>query len=245
MKKRTLFFRNEDPARGQGWSTEGTRLHDYDTASYGWTLTGWTLTDPEQKTHFVEKVGSSGSWDLSTVLTDGMPTYKDRTLTATLECSKGTREERTRLISRMVNLLDGWEWEILLPDHPAQFLKGRVRVTVNQNSLAYAAVTLTATCEPWLYSDRETVVNLTTDNNEWKMTTLWNNGRRSLDPVIEVKGEISLVTLSDYKTQEQVQTKLTTGTHKWAPLFIPPGGSILFYAGIGSIEITYREAVLR
>jgi len=245
VKKRTLFFRSEDPARGQGWSTEGSRLRDYDTGSYGWTLTGLVLTDPEQKTHFVEKVGSSGSWDLSTVLTDGLPTYKDRTLTATLECSEGTREDRQRLISRMINLLDGWKWEIILPDHPDHFLVGRVRVTVNQNSLAYAAVTLTATCEPWLYSDRETVVKLTPQKDKWLFETLWNNGRRTLNPRITVEGTVSLITLADYKTQEQVQADLTTGTYQWAPLFIPPGGSALFYKGEGSIKITYREAVLR
>lgn len=245
MKKRTLIFKTKDPERGQGRSTGGSRVHDYDTAAYGWTLTGWTLTDAEQKTNFVEKAGGDGSWDLSTVLSDGQPRYKDRSLTATLECSEGTREDRLRLISMMLNLLDGWTWEIILPDHPDHFLKGRVHVAVNQNSLAYAMVTVTATCEPWLYCNRETIVNLTTADDERKSATLWNSGRRSLSPDITVTGTVSLGILNDSGTQELEQITLEAGTYKWPSLLLPPGGCSITYSGHGSLAITYREAVLR
>ena len=246
MKKRTLIFRNENPARGQGHSIGESRQQDYDTASYGWTLTGWTLTDAEQKTQFVEKAGGDGAWDLSTVLTDGLPRYNNRNLTATLELSEGTREERLLQISRLVNLLDGWEWEIILPDHPDHFLKGRVHVAVNQNSLAYAKVTVTAHCEPWLYCNRERIYKLSAQSNtDWTWVTLWNEGRRSLSPDITVEGTVHLATYKDYNTQEIEYITYETGTHKWPALFVPPGGSVFAYAGNGSLTITYREAVLR
>lgn len=249
MKKRTLIFRNENPAMGQGWGTGESRTYDYDTATYGWTLSGCTLTDPEQKTQYVEKAGGNGSWDLSTVLTDGLPHYKNRTLTATLELSEGTREDRLKQISRMVNLLDGWEWEIIHPDHPDHFLKGRVRVDVNLNGQAYAMVTVTATCEPWLYCLQETVIKLTPSSTEWKVATLWNNGRRSLSPDIKVEGTVSLLTFkagsagSNNEIEEQIT--LEAGTYQWPALFLPPGGQYVGYAGQGSLIFTYREAVLR
>ena len=70
------------------------RIGGYDTAVYGWTLTGCELRAPEQKTNYVERTGGDGSWDLSTVMTGGVPRYKDRTLTITLENSQGDRADR-------------------------------------------------------------------------------------------------------------------------------------------------------
>lgn len=245
MKKRTIIFRTSDPVKGQGWTTEDSRLKSYDTALYGWTLTGCLLTDPEQKTQFVEKSGGDGAWDLSTALTDGIPLYRDRTLTATLECSEGTREERQRLISAMVNLLDGFEWEIILPDHPDHFLKGRARIGVNQNSLAYAMVTVTATCEPWFYSDRETTWKLSSVAGSWGQHLIFNNGRRVVCPTITAEGNITLACYEDVKTQKLVQIEAPNGTPiSWPSFVLAPGGNALLCTGAGSIKVTFREAVL-
>lgn len=245
MKKRTLIFRAGDDVRvtGQGWTVDDTRLFSYKTADYGWTLTGCTLSDPEQKTQFVEKAGGDGSWDLSTALTNGIPQYKDRTLTATLELSEGTREERVRAVRKLVNLLDGFAWEIILPDQPDYFLKGRVRVAVNQNSLAYAMVTITATCEPWLYSERETVV-VVTATSTMQQVFLWNDGRRAVSPNIIATGSGTLISIVDAKTQETKQMSFQPGTFRWPYFVLTPGANILFFTGSGTLTFTYREAVL-
>ena len=123
------------------------KIGNYDTTTYGWTLTGCILSDPEQKVNYVERPGGDGSWDLSTALTGGIPRYKNRSLTVTLECSEGTREDREKLVNKLVSQLDGLEWQIVLPDRPDHYLVGRVHVAVTLSSPSYAAVTVTATCE--------------------------------------------------------------------------------------------------
>ena len=246
MKKRTLIFRAEgDDIRvpGQGWTTEDWRILNFDTASNGWTLTGWALSDPEQKTQFVEKAGGDGSWDLSTALTDGIPLYKDRTLTATLEISEGTRDDRVRQLSKLVNLLDGFVWEIVLPDHPDFFLKGRVRVAVNQNSLSYAMITLTATCEPWLYREQETEITVELKGHEVVQTVLWNDGRRVVSPYITATGRGALASY-DLATMQRIDLNFTEGTFRWPQLVIPPGGQVVLAAGEGTLTFKFREAVL-
>lgn len=221
-------------------------LGDYDTAINGWTLTGCTLTDPEQKTNYVEKSGGDGSWDLSTALTDGIPRYKDRSLTITLECSQGTRDERELKIQEMVNTLDGLEWRIVLPDRPEHYLFGRLHVAVVYSDLAHASVAVTGVVQPWFYKIRETVVVLDapiTISTDAATFTLWNRGRKVVTPVLEVVGTARL-------TFNGLQQNLTTGTYTWPALQLAPGANELIYTGSyggtdETLTLTYREAVLR
>jgi hypothetical protein len=154
----------------------------YDTAEEGlWTLTGWALSDAEQKTEYLDLPGANGRLDVSTALTDGEPVYNDRTLTATFECSEGTRLEREDRISRMVNWLDGWRMNITLPDDPLHYVTGRVHVARLYNDMAHASVQVTATCDPWRYNVTETAVGLQATAAE-QTTALINSGRRSMVP---------------------------------------------------------------
>lgn len=212
----------------------------YDTALYGWTLTGWSLSDPEQKTNYVEKPDGDGSWDLSTVLSDGLPLYKDRTLTVTLECSEGTREERLESISYMVNLLDGLVHDIVPPDYPSHYITGRVHVAQEYNDLAHAAVVITAVCNPWIYRKTETVVTLTAGTAQ-QLQKLKNHGRLAVVPKITVTGTGADVLL----TYGAASIALTAGVYEWPALVLTPGNHELHYSGSGTVKITYREAVLR
>lgn len=228
MKKRTVLF------------------GDYNTADYGWTLTGCSLSAAEQKTNYVEKTGGDGSWDLSTVMTDGVPRYRNRSLTVTLENSQGTREDREEIINEMVNQLDGLEWHIVLPDRPDYYLAGRVNVAVDYSGLSYAAVTVTATVEPWFYKERETIVVLNapiTSSTDAATFYLWNHGRKVVTPRLDVVGAARL-------TFNGISTSLTTGSYEWPALLLAPGENTLIYTGAygatgESLTITYREAVLR
>jgi hypothetical protein len=55
MQKRTMIFGS------------------YNTAEHGWTLGQWKLSDPVQKTNYVERTGGDGSWGLSTAHSNGIP----------------------------------------------------------------------------------------------------------------------------------------------------------------------------
>lgn len=217
------------------------KIGDYDTAVHGWTLTGWKLSAAEQKTNRIDKVNGDGSWDLSTVLTDGQPVYKDRALTVSLECSEGTRKEREEAIRHMVNLLDGMTWEIKLPDDEHHHLMGRVHVERDYNDLAHAAVNVTAVCEPWKYADTETVVALVASSDK-QTVKLYNRGKRAVIPTLTVQGTNPLVSLRlEYGTSSLA---LYRGTYRWPDLLLTTGAHVLTYRGAGSVVITYREAVL-
>lgn len=210
----------------------------YDTAGHGWTLTGWKLSDPEQKTKYVDKTGGDGAWDWSTVMTDGLPRYKDRSLTVTLECSEGTRADREALISGMVNQLDGLEWQVTLPDHPSHYLEGRLHVAENYSDLAHASVTVKGTCRPWFYKKKQTVVTLppvTTDQTY----NLTNAGRLALVPALNVSGGNVRLKYAG------ASIELSAGTYEWPVLLLTPGTHTITYQGTGTLTITYREAVLR
>lgn len=214
-------------------------IGDYHTDAHGWTLTGWTLSRAEQKTNYLEKPNGDGSWDLSTALTDGIPKYTDRELTATFECSEGTRMEREETIRNMINLLDGFRWEIRLPDDDQHHVVGRVHVVREYNDLAHAAVTVTAICEPWKYSNAETIVTMAVIH-EKQPITLYNNGRRAIVPTLNVGGAGASVLL-EYGTRSQA---LSAGTYQWPDLLLTPGSHRVLCSGSGTLTVTYREAVL-
>jgi hypothetical protein len=154
-----------------------------------------------------------------------------------LECSKGTREEREELINNMVNELDGLEQQIVLPDRPDHYLAGRLHVAVDYSDLAHAKVTVSGTVEPWLYSARESVVELTADSITHE-ARIYNKGRRAVVPLLTVTGDVALSVGS-------ATTRLTEGSYKWPALLLMPGLNILKYSGFGTVTLTYREAVLR
>lgn len=208
----------------------------YDTAANGWTLTGWKLSAAEEKTNLVDKPGGDGSWDLSTALSDGIPRYRDRTLTVTLECSEGDRLNREAKIRQMVNQLDGMREDIELPDDTFHHINGKLHVVREYNDLAHAAVTVTAICKPWKFANAETVVTLTASSTA-QTVRLVNNGRRAVVPTLTVGGSVTL----EYKTASKA---LSAGSYQWPDLLLTPGDHVLTLRGSGSLVIRYREAVL-
>lgn len=211
----------------------------YDTAAHGWTLAGWSLDAATQKTNFVDKPGGDGSWDLSTALTDGLPRYSDRALSVTLECSEGDRLSREAKIRHMVNMLDGMREDITLPDDTYHHIKGRIHVARDYNDMTHAAVTVTATCEPWKYANTGTVINLVAATTV-QTARLVNNGRRPVVPILKVEGTGASV-LVVYRAASMA---LSAGTYQWPDLLLTPGEHELTYSGSGTLAITYREAVL-
>lgn len=210
---------------------------DYDTAQHGWTLTGWALGAPEQKTNYVDKPSGDGAWDLSTALTDGVLKYRDRPLTASFESSVGTRLEREETIRGMINKLDGMRVHIRLPDDDLHYVVGRLHVVREYNDLSHAAVTVEATCEPWKYANNETVVILTATTAK-QTYYLVNGGRRVVVPTLQVEGSTVLL---EYGTRS---ISLGVGSYQWPDLLLTPGTHSLTVSGIGSVIVTYREAVL-
>lgn len=214
-------------------------IGDYDTAANGWTLTKWKLSNAEQKTNYRDKPSGDGAWDLSTALTDGIPKYNDRELTATLECSENNRLEREAMIRNMVNLLDGFRWKIRLPDDDLHYVMGRVHVAREYNDPAHASVTVRAVCEPWKYANAETLVSLIASGSR-QVAQLTNKGRQVVVPTLTVTGASASVLL-EYGASS---ITLSAGTYQWPALILAPGRHELTLSGTGSVLVSYREAVL-
>lgn len=211
----------------------------YDTALEGaWTVAGLELTNPDFQTNLVDVPGRDGPLDLSAALT-GEPRYLSRTLTVVLENSDGDRQTREAHIRRIVNQLDGVLTQTWLPDDPDHYLQGRLHVVRNYNDLAHAQVTVTAVCDPWLYSNEETVYTKTA-TDEAQNAALVNSGRRTVVPVVEVTGEDASVALV-FGTYSWT---LSAGTYQLPDFVLTPGEHELTYSGAGEIAIKYREAVL-
>ena len=216
-------------------------LGTYDTDTHGlWTLTEWGLGPAPVITNIVDVPGRiRGPLDLSTVLTDGEPRFGSRQLSATFESSEGDRLARKVRIDTMTNWLHGWRMNIVLPDDPDHYLVGRVMVEELYNDLAHASVQVTADCEPWLYNNVETVVELTAATDE-QTETLANPGRMTVVPLLEITGEGANVLLK-FGTSSWA---LGAGTYQLPDLVLPQGEHLLVYSGTGSVKLTYREAVL-
>lgn len=212
----------------------------YDTAAVGlWTLTSYKLSDPAQRTNYVEVPGRDGDLDVSTALTDGEPRYGNRTLTATLECSEGTRLDREETINTMTNWLDGWRMNIVLPDDEGHYLTGRVSVAKGYNDPAHAAVTVTAICDPWRYNAQETIISLSA-TDEAQQALLRNMGRRTVVPTLTIAGESASVNL----VVGTASWVLSAGIYQLPDLVLKQGGQLITYSGLGTLQFVYREAVL-
>lgn len=214
----------------------------YDTSIDGlWTLTGWALSKATAEEKYAEVPGHNGPLDLSTVLTDGEPYYKKREFTATLVSSEGTRLEREERIDRMINKLDGWRFNIILPDDPLHYINGRVQVEKLYNDPVHASVSVRATVDPWRYNKSETVVGLNATAEE-QTAVLINNGRCSVVPKITVNyGPVTLIYSSG--TEEKTWA-LSPGDYILADIYLKNGAASVRYSGEGQIIFTYREAVL-
>jgi len=215
----------------------GFIIGTYDTAAQLWTLASWSFAAPEYQENFLDVPGRDGALDLSAALTNGAPTYHSRTLTVKLECSEGTRLEREAAINTMVNWLDGWRQDIVLPDDPGHYIAGRVSVAKEYNDNAHAAVTVTAVCDPWRYAKEETVYTLTA-TTETQTAQLTNAGRRTAVPLLTITGGTILLVYGSSSWS------LGEGTYQLPDLTLPQGGGTLTYSGTGTLRISYREAVL-
>lgn len=213
----------------------------YDTALEGlWTLTEWTLSKAEANEEYANVPGH-GPLDLSTALTGGEPYYGSREFEATLESSEGSRLERENRINQMINKLDGWRFNIILPDDTLHYISGRVRVEKLFNTPAHASVRVSATCDPWRYNNAETVVGLVATSTD-QTATLKNNGRLSVVPTIKITGgSVALKFTSNGETRTWT---LSPGEYILADIYLKTGSVPLIYSGTGTITLTYREAVL-
>ena len=216
-------------------------IGSYDTALEGlWTLSAWSLSKAVANEEYAHIPGH-GPLDLSTALTDGEPYYGSREFEAVLESSEGTRLEREERINYMINTLDGWRFNIKLPDDNLHYINGRLRVEKLFNNLVHASVRVSASCDPWRYNNAETVIGVTAKSTE-QTIALINNGRLSVVPTIKVTG--GTANLKFTSNGETRTWALSSGEYILADIYLKTGSAPITYSGNATITFTYREAVL-
>ena len=219
-------------------------LGEYDTALHGfWTMNSCKITKAQQIQSFIDIPGRYAPLDASTALTDGQPYYGSAHLLAGFESSEGDLAARQNRIDAMRNYLDGRNVQIIHPDHPDQYLVGRVQVDQEFNDLVHCAVTVSAVCEPWFYAAEPTVhtVALTDEPQYARLTSA---GRMAVTPTVHVDGDVRLVCGDN-------SWELTSGEYAIPDLSLFPsdsfgqlGGLTVTCSGVGSVTFSYREAVL-
>ena len=218
------------------------QLGDYDTAAHGlWTLAAWAFPEPPVVENLVDIPGRfKGPLDLSTALTDGVPTYGARSLSITLESSEGDRLARGARIAAMVNRLHGQRVNIVLPDRPLHYATGRLGIETLYNDMAHASVQVTGVCEPWLYAKDETVVLLQAAAAA-QTVQVRNAGAMPVLPLLTITGDGA-----SFMLQYGVNSwTLGPGAYELPAMLLTPGNHAITYSGSGVAEIRYREAVLK
>lgn len=212
----------------------------YDTSADGWTLAALEMSEPLYRSNMITVPGRSGALDYSAAPAGGDPPYDPRSLTASLELSAGTHDQRETVISTVTNALDGRVLSIVIPDDAAHYVTGRVHVKREYNDLAHAAVTITATCDPWRCKNAVTTVTRDDLTANYKTLTLTNE-RRSVVPSITVTEETTLLWGTATYT-------IAAGTYKLPDIVLTQGSNTLkaklTTAASGSITIEYQEASL-
>ena len=219
-------------------------LGEYDTALHGlWTMNSCKITKAQQIQNYIDVPGRYAPLDASTALTDGQPYYGSAHLLAGFESSEGDLAARQSRIDAMRNYLDGRNLQIIHPDHPDQYLIGRVQVEQEYNDLVHCAVTVSAVCEPWFYAAEPTVqtVELTDESQDIQLI---NSGRMAVVPTVVVAGDVHLECGAS-------AWDLTTGEYVLPDMLLSPGrnygvagGLWVSCSGEGAVTFSYREAVL-
>ena len=204
---------------------------------YDWRLilTAKSITPPEPKTNYVQIDGMSGSLDLSESLT-GEVTYEDRTITATFWTDNGTHKERTKLLRDIRIALHGRKIKIMEPDDPEHYFYGRVKIKSEKNILPYAELSIEFTCEPWRYAINDTVREVEVTETVTNVV-INNNGAKTLNPIISVKGNVLI-------TYNNNETTLSDGDYKISDIKLRHGFNIIGVSGSGTVTFTYKEADL-
>lgn len=221
------------------------RYAKYDTTVNGpWTLCELVFADPEKQTNYLTIPGRDGAVDLLAGISDGEPRYKQRTLTARLECSERDRRYRTELIDGLRNLLDGYTCQVILPDDPMRHVTGVVSVAVGYNDPNHCEVTITAECDPWRELNAPVMIDVACSSTA-QTVRIQNKGRRRAVPTISAYAAAPAMPNVTVSCGAYTETITDYTPIKAAELAMRSGDVFdLSVSGSGHFVVTWEEAIL-
>lgn len=222
----------------------GVRTLVYDTITSGpWTLTGYSLSAAERKTNFVSIPGRDGEIDLAMSQTDGEPRYKNRTFTATLESSNGSRADREELINDLRNTVEGRYLQIMSPDDQEHYMQGYAHVAVEYNDLNHCRVILSAVVAPWREALDEVYAELMPTNSA-QYIYMENRGGRAAAPAFVVWGTGSVTLTWGYSSSVTINADDEEVTLTDLMMRYKDTLRIAYTGDAQHVSYRYREAIL-
>lgn len=193
---------------------------------------------------YIEVPGRSAPLDLTEALT--VPTYKQRTLSVTLECSDNDRAQRKNLIKTLFTKIYGKHMRIKLPDFNInQYLIGRPQIEVVCNDMCHAIVNITVPCDPFIYSTN--TLDTYTATSEETAVTIKSAGDMTVVPKITVSGEVN-IKFYEYdiggNPTKTYNYNLTDGTYILPALTVDNFKRTVHISGNGTIKITHKVGEL-
>lgn len=183
---------------------------------------------PSVKTSTVDIKGADGVLDLSEVLT-GDVKYGNRVLKLTFEIINDT--DFNEIVSEISNYLHGKKVTVRFLDDDLYYYAGRASINDWECVKRKGKVVVTVDCEPYKYAVKQSVMNVTL-NNEEKLIRV-RNGRKVVCPTLDVDGTITLIV-------DGVEYKLSEGEQRLLNFSLFEGDNMVKVKGTGSIKITYR-----
>ncbi|MGN0518132.1 MAG: hypothetical protein ACI4II_05360 [Acutalibacteraceae bacterium] len=208
-------------------------------------MTALELSSPKPITSYINIPGSSIPIDLSTVLTNGQPTFEQRNLLATFESGEATRTIRRNNYLNIFNSAHGQKLKIKLPDfeNSTYYLLGRSNVELLEDNVNYLRFQITSICDPWIYTPIKTVSFEVEETV--KKVSIDNPGKMSVVPIIEVVGGPVNITYYDVDPLSLIRIKtyshnLNSGTYKFPTLIVNHPGRYVEISGSGTIKFKYQ-----
>lgn len=214
----------------------GVYFSDYHTNNdWGLILNSKELDPPAPKVVKVSVDGRDGDLDLSEALT-GEIRYENREARFTFLITEGSQADREYMLNTIVNAIHGKTHKIILPDDLEHYLIGRCSISEVTNDRAFGSFSVSADCEPYRYSIYETkrTIELTDTPAE---IALSNSGRKTIIPTLVVANTANI-------TFGTTSLALSAGTYQIPALKLASGINTIVVTGVGSLALSYREAVL-
>ena len=215
----------------------GVRFGEYHTFDdWGLYMSGpASASIPEPRTNFIDVPGRNGPVDLSTALT-GDITFESREFSAPFY-SLRSPEEWPAFYSKILNILQGREFDVYLDEDPGWHYHGRFWISgVKYDN--FWEFDIEGNINPYKLKDEKTTVShsLTTEDLAITLTC----DRMPVIPTISVDAETMLTWGSNSYT-------VNSGDHIIPDIQLTEGENLLkakTLSGTGNIIITYQEGSL-
>jgi phage-related protein len=220
----------------------------------GFYLEEFLPQPPAQQTNKMQVPGMNGSYDFSTVLSQGEPVFEERKITCTLYATGKNEEELLAQYSGLLSWIMVGERKQLyysndkdyyylakVEDSPSYEISGGVYITVKITFMAQPLKTSIYDIGEDLWDEVDFVTDWFQDGNTFTISGTteveFANSGRSINPTINCSAAMTLVF-------EGITYNLTAGDNYIYSIFLKYGLNTLQFTGAGTVTILAQKEIL-